>query len=236
MQRQYKNAGKDAETLRKNRVDQVVMLRKEKRDDVMAKKRNIMLDEDLLQESHVVGENNSPSDLVLRAQSSDPEVQFKAVVDVRKLLSSGRSPPMDGLIAAGMLPILVRCLESSDPKLHWKLLGLSPSLFFSLIGSHSVNVFSMASGTSEQTLAVVGAGAVPLFIELLKSPSHEVSEQAVWALGNIIGMVLTFRDYCLNLGVLPSLLITSLLQLQWNFLRNVLGASQYLPQQKPFDF
>lgn len=30
-------------------------------------------------------------------------------------------------------------------------------------------------------------GAVPLFLELLKSPHQNVCEQAVWALGNIIG-------------------------------------------------
>lgn len=31
------------------------------------------------------------------------------------------------------------------------------------------------------------AGAVPLFLQLLTSPHQNVCEQAVWALGNIIG-------------------------------------------------
>jgi len=34
------------------------------------------------------------------------------------------------------------------------------------------------------------AGAVPLFLKLLESPHQNVCEQAVWALGNIIGMLL----------------------------------------------
>jgi len=34
------------------------------------------------------------------------------------------------------------------------------------------------------------AGAVPLFLQLLESPHQNVCEQAVWALGNIIGMFL----------------------------------------------
>ena len=38
-----------------------------------------------------------------------------------------------------------------------------------------------------QTQAVVQANAVPLFLQLLQSPHQNVCEQAVWALGNIIG-------------------------------------------------
>lgn len=42
------------------------------------------------------------------------------------------------------------------------------------------------------------AGAIPKFVNLLKSPSTNVAEQSVWALGNIAGDGALTRDEVLN--------------------------------------
>ncbi|GFQ98191.1 importin subunit alpha-3, partial [Trichonephila clavata] len=109
-----------------------------------------------------------------------------------KLLSRDRNPPIDDLIQSGILPILVHCLRRHD----------NPSLQFEAAWA----LTNIASGTSLQTTAVVNTGAVPLFLELLKSPHQNVCEQAVWALGNIIADGPDFRDYVVKLGVVAPLL------------------------------
>ena len=51
---------------------------------------------------------------------------------------------------------------------------------------------NVASGTAEQTRAVVKHNAVVPFVNLLRSKFPNVAEQAVWALGNIAGIALNF--------------------------------------------
>jgi len=52
--------------------------------------------------------------------------------------------------------------------------------------------------SSEHTAMVVGAGAVPVLVTLLKSPNVDVREQCIWCLGNVAGDGPKLRDAVLK--------------------------------------
>ncbi|KAK9869897.1 hypothetical protein WA026_003617 [Henosepilachna vigintioctopunctata] len=205
----FKNKGKDQDEMRRRRNEVTVELRKNKRDETLQKRRNVPVvdstDEDEVEKSL---SNTNLDILVAQASAFDnPEIQLQAVQTARKLLSSDRNPPIDALIASGIIPILVQCLERYD----------NPSLQFEAAWA----LTNIASGTALQTNKVVQAGAVPLFLKLLHSNHQNVCEQAVWALGNIIGDGPMLRDYVIELGVVEPLLSFIKPEIPISFLRNV---------------
>ncbi|CAH1780889.1 unnamed protein product [Owenia fusiformis] len=205
----FKNKGKDADEMRRRRQEVTVELRKNKREESLLKRRNVPAQDSTDFDSD---ESDRPiqqslETIVQNAASCEPAIQLSAVQAARKLLSSDRNPPIDDLISSGILPILVHCLSCDG----------NPSLQFEATWA----LTNIASGTSQQTQAVVGSGAVPLFLRLLESEHTNVCEQAVWALGNIIGDGPQCRDYVISLGVVQPLLYFINPDTQLSFLRNV---------------
>lgn len=65
---------------------------------------------------------------------------------------------------------------------------------------------NIAGGTSDQTLAVVEAGAIPKLVNLLRSALNYVADESVWALGNIAGDGAITRDEVLKHNTVEVLL------------------------------
>ena len=211
---QFKNLGRTEDELRRRRNEVTVELRKSKREESLQKRRNVPTDLDTSgdgSESGIEGSKGSAGELVTiasileQAVSPDPETRQNAIRNARRALSREKNPPIDEFIQSGLMPLLVRCLsEHRDAKLQFEAAWA---------------LTNIASGTSAQTQAVVQCGAVEVFIELLSSPVENVCEQAVWALGNIIGDGPRLRDYCIEKGVLDPLLRLIQPSMSLSFLR-----------------
>ena len=202
--------GIDAEETRRRREDLSVQLRKDKRDENLQKKRLVKggsptqidpldpaaqasADAQTARLRMEIAERlRQLPQLVEAVHSQDPQRQLEAVIAFRKLLSIERNPPIDDVIASGVVPRLVSFLMAAE----------NPALQFEAAWA----LTNVASGTTKHTQKVIECGAVDIFVRLLSSPNEDVREQAVWALGNIAGDSCLCRDLVLEKGALQPLL------------------------------
>ncbi|CAH1799594.1 unnamed protein product [Owenia fusiformis] len=208
--RTYKNKGRNQDEMRRRRNETSVELRKARKDDQMLKRRNVTVDDEPtspLAEKNTNIAGMTMIEILNGVDSTQPNVQFQCVQAARKMLSRERSPPIDQMIEAGMVPKLVAFLDRND----------LPEVQFEAAWA----LTNIASGTQEQTRVVVNAGAVVPFIKLLGSDQANVCEQAVWALGNIAGDGPKLRDFVTKAGIVQPLLNLVKPDTPTSFLRNV---------------
>ncbi|CAI9109258.1 OLC1v1009045C1 [Oldenlandia corymbosa var. corymbosa] len=185
----------DAEEGRRKREDGMIEIRKNSREEnLLKKRRNVVVPEDDYDYDQALVLNFAPpekknhqqkenlQDLLKWISSNDISLQLEATTGFRKLLSIERDPPVDEVIESGVVPWLVKFLTRDD----------HPELQFQAASA----LTNIASGTTDQTRALIDYGAVPIFVKLLiSSPVDNVRELAVWALGNVAEDCSRFRDF-----------------------------------------
>ncbi|CAE7922112.1 unnamed protein product [Symbiodinium necroappetens] len=163
--------GVDADDARRKREDAAVQLRKQTRDEALMKKR-------MVNDIPAAGQTTDPMALAQMGErmatvpsncaveqipalsqallSDDPQAQFNATQQFRKLLSIEQNPPISEVINAGVVPRFVQFLkEINRPDLQFEAAWV---------------LTNIASGNADQTRVVVEQGALPIFVQLLQGP------------------------------------------------------------------
>jgi len=120
----------------------------------------------------------------------DHKILF-GIVGLRKLLSLIDNPPIQSVIDANLLPVLLSLVGRTDfPRLQFEVLWC---------------LTNIASGKAEHVQALIDKGAIPIFISLLGSDQKNIVEQSIWALGNIAGEDAYFKNLILKEGAIQPL-------------------------------
>jgi len=178
---------------RRKREDMNMQLRKQTKDEQMMKRRQIAntAESEQIVSAPAVADSRL-SEAIFGVNTDDQEKQLVCTQQIRKLLSVEKDPPIQQVIDSGVIPRLIAFLSVKE----------RADLQFEAAWA----LTNVASGSPEQTAAVINNGAVPLFVGLLSSPNADVQEQAVWALGNIAGDSVACRDLVLSNGIMQPLL------------------------------
>jgi importin subunit alpha-1 len=193
----------------------VVSLRKDKKEEGLAKRRNFTAGEEQQTQAPASVQSeiasvvaSTVSDIPALMQgllnSVDQANQLQCLKQFRKLLSCEQNPPVQACIDCGALPLFVKFLERND----------NPLLQFEAAWA----LTNIAS--TDKTHVVVESGALQLLVQLLMSPNADLREQCAWCLGNIAGDDPRYRDIVLGLNALEPLVMNVSQPASISLLRN----------------
>lgn len=199
MSRSYMFDDRTQENRRKQREEAQVEIRQLKKEELLNKKRNLSL---------AVSQIANFPEMRDRLYSNDLVTLHQGTYEFRSLLSVEGSPPVQAVIDSGCLPRFVQILDKNFLK-SLPNQNINEELIEKIRIESAWVLTNIAAGTSEQTSAVLKAGALVHLVKMLYESNELIIDQSVWALGNIAGDSENARDCILNTGALD--IIVSLL-------------------------
>ena len=95
---------------------------------------------------------------------------FECTQKIRKLLSYPTGAPIKPVIDSGVVPRLIQFVRRNEfPELQFEAMWVLTNI--------------ASSSTNEYVAKIVRDGAIPPFIDILRSNNYSLIEQSIWALG-----------------------------------------------------
>lgn len=209
--------GISGEDARRRREETSIKLRKEKKEEGLAKRRNLSAFQD---EETAIMPPAPPTDgdlldFYAALTSSDLAEQVRGMRGFRRLLSLEKNPPVEA--CKPYVPLFVQCLHQHQSmelqfEAAWALTNIS---------------------STDCTKLVADCHAVPPLVQLLGSGNADIREQSAWCLGNVAGDGAALRDIVLSHGALPMLLANITQPASLSLLRNCTWSLSNFCRGKP---
>lgn len=209
---------------RRNRQETSIKLRKNKKEEGLAKRRAISGAAAAVEAAEAVSTPSSGSPPVnvssipvfmTMMTTGTPAEQVEGLRGFRRLLSCENSPPVQECIDIGAIPYFIQALQCGDRvdlqfEAAWALTNIA---------------------STDRTSEVLEA--VPFLVQALYSGCPNVREQAAWCLGNVSGDGPQNRDMVLNAGGLDPLLKNITQPANESLLKNCTWSLSNLARGKP---
>lgn len=220
--------GIDACEGRRNRNETTINLRKNKREEGLAKRRSMVPlttppaafegASTTSDDRKVYTVADIPELAASLSQSSINDAKLLEVARAfRKLLSVENNVPVRQVLDSGVLPAFVQMLSCGDKpdvqlEAAWALTNIA---------------------STDYTGVVAESGAIPIFVNLLTNPSADVRDQSAWCLGNIAGDCPELRNMVLDAGAMQPLIQNVMKPANPTLLNNCVWALSNFCRGKP---
>ena len=160
------------------------------------------------------------NELKEKINSENISSQYYALVCIRKILCFPQAPIQE-IIDSGIISKIIQLMSLDKPE--------------TLQFESAWCVLNIASGNSLHVESIIDNDGVNKLLTLFDSPSCDVIDQAIWALGNIAGDSIKNRDMLLNTDITNRILnyIPKVMLMSQSALQNVIWTISQLCRGKP---